>query len=163
MCNDRTKDKARARAAEADALGELGTPLEDLVRRSARRNVQQATEAKVQTLLPDHENVWLLDGRLSVVRNGYLPSREILTGIGPVAAQVPKMRDRCGSGVKFQSGLVPAYVRSTPRAVEEVRIPSNNNRQGASRLSATCYIFSQRNPCGPLCKGPRSALSQGFV
>ena len=163
MCNDRTKDKARARAAEAEALVESDTPLEELVRRSARQILQLAIEAKVRTLLADYENVRVRDGGLAVVRNGYFPSREILTGIGPVEVQAPNVRDRSGSGVKFQSGLVPANVRSTPRAVEEARIPSNGNRQGAGRLGATRYIFSQRNPCGPLCKGPLSALSQGIV
>jgi putative transposase len=46
-----------------------------------------------------------------VVRNGYLPQREILTAVGPVEVRVPKVRDRSGSGVKFNSGLVPPYVR----------------------------------------------------
>jgi len=49
------------------------------------------------------------------VRNGYLPEREIVTAIGPVPVQVPKVRDRSGSGVKFNSSLVPPYVRRSPR------------------------------------------------
>jgi transposase-like protein len=50
-------------------------------------------------------------GRLAVVRNGYQPSRELLTGIGPVAVCVPKVRDRAGAGAVFRSALVPPYVR----------------------------------------------------
>ena len=36
------------------------------------------------------------EGRLSVVRNGYLPDREILTGIGSVPVKMPKVRSRVG-------------------------------------------------------------------
>jgi transposase-like protein len=50
-----------------------------------------------------------------VVRNGYLPEREVLTGVGPLAVKVPKVRDRSGSGVKFNSAIVPPYVRKSPR------------------------------------------------
>jgi len=32
------------------------------------------------------------------VRNGYLPEREIMTGIGPVAVRCRRMRDRVGEG-----------------------------------------------------------------
>jgi putative transposase len=50
-----------------------------------------------------------------VVRNGYLPEREILTGLGSVVVRVPKVRDRSGGGVKFNSALVPPYVRKAKR------------------------------------------------
>jgi transposase-like protein len=66
-------------------------------------------------LLEQYENVKTLHGQRSVVRNGYLPEREVLTGAGPVAVKVPKVRDRSGSGVKFNSAIVPPYVRKSPR------------------------------------------------
>jgi transposase-like protein len=50
-----------------------------------------------------------------VVRNGHLPEREILTAVGPVAVEVAKVRDRSGAGVKFNSALVPPYVRRSAR------------------------------------------------
>lgn len=50
-----------------------------------------------------------------MVRNGYLPAREILTSVGPVEVQVPKVRDRSGGGVKFNSTLAPPYVRRSAR------------------------------------------------
>ena len=46
-----------------------------------------------------------------MVRNGHLSEREVLTGLGPVPVSVPKVRDRSGSGIKFNSALVPPYVR----------------------------------------------------
>ncbi|MFT5607648.1 MAG: putative transposase, partial [Parvicella sp.] len=35
-------------------------------------------------------------GRAGVVRNGYLPERELHTGIGPVKVRIPKVRSRTG-------------------------------------------------------------------
>ena len=58
-------------------------------------------------------------GRRLVVRNGYLPQREIQTGIGAVAVRVPKNRDRSGSGIKFNSALLPPYLRRT-KQIEEL-------------------------------------------
>ncbi|MHB1287160.1 MAG: transposase [Leptospirales bacterium] len=55
-----------------------------------------------------------------VIRNGYHPEREILTGIGPVSVKIPKVRSRTGSPVSFRSALVPPYVRKT-RTMEAAR------------------------------------------
>jgi putative transposase len=41
-------------------------------------------------LLERYDNVKTLDGRRAVIRNGYLPEREVVTAIGPVTVQVPK-------------------------------------------------------------------------
>jgi putative transposase len=92
-----------------------GMSLDDLVRRGARQVIQQAIEGELTQLLEQYENVKTLHGRRSVVRNGYLPEREVLTGAGPVGVKVPKVRDRSGSGVKFNSAIVPPYVRKSPR------------------------------------------------
>ena len=96
-------------------LAEIGLSLDDLVRRGARQVIQQAIELELAQLLEQYENVKTLHGRRAVVRNGYLPERCVLTGAGPVALKVPKVRDRSGSGVKFNSAIVPPYVRKSPR------------------------------------------------
>lgn len=96
-------------------LQEIGIGLDELVRQGARQIIQQVVEAELAELLAQFENVKTLQGRRAVVRNGYLPEREILTGAGALAVKVPKVRDRCGSGVKFNSALVPPYVRRSPR------------------------------------------------
>jgi hypothetical protein len=46
-------------------------------------------------------------GRQAVVRNGYPPERQGVTGMGPVAVRVPKVRERSGGGVVFRSAWVP--------------------------------------------------------
>ena len=55
-------------------------------------------EAELAGLLDQYENVTDLGGRQAVVRNGYLPERDLLTGLGPVPVRIPKVRDRTGSG-----------------------------------------------------------------
>jgi len=94
---------------------ELGLSLEELIRRGARELIQKAIEAEVAELLATYVNVNTLGGQRLVVRNGYLPEREVLTAVGPVSVRVPKVRDRSGSGVKFNSALVPPYVRRSQR------------------------------------------------
>ena len=66
-------------------------------------------------LLAEYGNITDLSGRQAVVLNGYLPEREILTGLGAVTVRVPKVRDRSGSGIKFNSALAPPYVRKAQR------------------------------------------------
>ena len=89
--------------------------LDDLIQQGARQIVQQAIEAELAALLERYDNVKTLDGRRSVIRNGYLPEREVVTAIGPITVKVPKVRDRSGSGVKFNSNIVPPYIRKSPR------------------------------------------------
>ncbi|MGF6931238.1 transposase-like protein [Paraburkholderia sp. UCT70] len=96
-------------------LSEVGLGLDELVRHGARQVIQQAIEAELAALLERFENVKTLHGQRAVVRNGYLPEREVLTAAGPIAVKVPKVRDRSGSGVKFNSSIVPPYVRKSPR------------------------------------------------
>lgn len=90
---------------------EMGLTLEELIRRGARELIQKAIEVEVKELLAEYGNVRTLGGAAAVVRNGYLPAREILTPVGAVEVRVPKVRDRSGTGVKFNSALVPPYVR----------------------------------------------------
>lgn len=88
-------------------------PLTDLLKSGARQLIQQAVEAELQELLANVVGRRLPDGRAEVVRNGYLPEREIQTGIGPVKVKVPKVRAKSGEPVTFRSALVPPYVRKT--------------------------------------------------
>lgn len=69
----------------------------------------------MQAFLGDYSKVTDLQGRLTVVRNGHLPEREIVTGVGNVTVKIPKVRYRSGGGVKFNSTLVPPYVRKAQR------------------------------------------------
>lgn len=88
-------------------------PLTELLRVGARQLIEQAVEMELQELLAAHADRLLADGRAGVVRNGYLPEREIQTGLGPVTVRIPKVRVKTGEPVTFRSALVPPYVRKT--------------------------------------------------
>ena len=61
----------------------------------------------------------LEDRRKAVVRNGYLPERQLQTGLGDIPVQAPKVRDRSKKSVVFNSKLVPPYLKRT-KNVEEL-------------------------------------------
>jgi transposase-like protein len=98
-------------------LSGVGLGRDELVRQGARQVIQQAIEAALGELLECFANVKTLHAQRAVVRNGYLPEREVLTAAGPIQAKVPKVRDRSGSGVKINSSIVPPYVRKSPRVI----------------------------------------------
>jgi len=81
--------------------------------------IAQAVEAELQVLLQQHADQVLPDGRQAVVRNGHLPERTVQTGIGDVPVKVPKVRDRSGSGVKFNSTLLPPYLKRA-KSIDEL-------------------------------------------
>lgn len=93
--------------------------LTELLREGAGRLIAEAVEAELEEYLLEFSRLRNERGQRIVVRNGYLPEREVLTGIGPVKVKVPKVRDRSGSGTKFNSSFLPPYLRRT-QSVEEV-------------------------------------------
>lgn len=94
-------------------------PLTELLRNGARKLISEAVEAELQELLAQYSEFRNEQGHHLVVRNGYLPEREIQTGIGLVKVNIPKIRDKSSSGIKFNSALLPPYLRKT-KSVEEV-------------------------------------------
>lgn len=61
--------------------------LHELLRRGAQQLLAQAIEAEVAEWIDQHQHLTDQQGRRQVVRNGYLPERKIVTGIGEVAVQ----------------------------------------------------------------------------
>jgi len=88
-------------------------PLSELLRAGAEQLIYQAVEAELQELLAEHAQRRTEDGKAGVVRNGHLPAREVLTGLGAVTVEIPKVRAKTGEPVTFRSALVPPYVRKT--------------------------------------------------
>ncbi len=70
-------------------------------------------------MLNQYADVSTPDGRQAVVRNGHLPKRTIQPGVGDVDVQVPKVRDRSGSGIRFNSQLLPPYLKRA-RSLDEL-------------------------------------------
>jgi len=92
--------------------------LTEVLRHGARELLQQAVEAEVAEFVARHRELKDEHERQRVVRNGYRPERKIQTGIGEVAVKAPRARDRAGE-IKFQSNILPAYLRRT-RSLEEL-------------------------------------------
>ena len=94
-------------------------PLHELIRSGARDIISAAVEAEVAQLLERYGDLKDDQGRRAVVRNGHLPERTVQTGVGDVSVKVPKVRDRSGSGVKFNSTLLPPYLKRA-KSIEEL-------------------------------------------
>jgi putative transposase len=104
--------------------GAFSDPLTEVLRAGARALLAHAVDAEVAALLSVHAKELTADGRRRLVRHGYLPEREIITGIGPVAVRCPRVRDRLGEGserIRFSSAILPPYARRSKSL--EVLIP----------------------------------------
>jgi transposase-like protein len=92
-------------------------PITDILRQGARRLLSAALEAEVETFLKQYKDISDNMGWQRVVRNGYLPEREIQTGIGQVQVKAPRIRDRqpdpCSGRIRFTSAILPPYLRKT--------------------------------------------------
>ena len=98
-------------------------PLTEVLRLGARRLLARAVEMEVTTFVEMHADLTDGAGRRRIVRHGYLPEREIQTGIGPVAVRCPRVRDRgggeMGPRIRFTSSILPPYLRRA-KSIEEL-------------------------------------------
>ena len=98
-------------------------PITDVLRTGARKLLTEALEAEIEGFLSQYREFRDNQEHQRVVRNGYLPERDIQTGIGPVAVKVPRARDRQpdheSGPIRFNSSLLPPYLRKT-KSMEEL-------------------------------------------
>lgn len=87
--------------------------LEDTLREGARQLLQAAIENEVQEYIKNFMCEKASNGRKAIVRNGYLPERSIITGIGPINIKQPRVRDK-RKETTFTSAILPPYMRRTP-------------------------------------------------
>ena len=110
------------------APARVSDPLTELLRTGARRLIEATVSAEFEEYLSGFVQEQLPDGRQRVVRNGHLPERKILTGVGEVDVRVPKSRSRSGSPEPFRSSL------REPRCGDSVAVPARGvHRADASR------------------------------
>jgi len=92
--------------------------LEEVMREGARKLLQMAIENEVEEFLTKNECRKDGYGRRLAVRNGYLPEREILTGLGPIKVKQPRVDDRKlrkkKGAEQFTSRILPRYMRRIP-------------------------------------------------
>jgi len=75
-------------------LSETKDVLSGILREGAQRLLAQAVEAEVANWIDTHAQIRDQAGHRQVVRNGHLPSRTILTGVGPIEVEQPRVHDR---------------------------------------------------------------------
>ena len=92
---------------------ETWSVLEKLAREGARKMLQQALELEVEEYLQAHTKDAESSGRKTIVRNGYHPSRLIVSGIGPLPIRQPRVDDR-KEPERFSSTILPKYLRRMP-------------------------------------------------
>jgi len=85
--------------------------LSTMLREGAQELIAKAVQEEFAEFLARFAGEHTADGRAAVVRNGFQPERQVLTGIGPVSVQIPKVRSRTEASAVFRSALVPPYVR----------------------------------------------------
>ena len=108
--------------------------LTEVLRDGAQKLLGQAIEAEVQEWLESHKHVVDQNGHRQVVGNGSLPTRSIITGVGPVEVSQRRVHDRrivavndSGESVdaggqtieRFSSKILPPYLRKT-KSIEEL-------------------------------------------
>ena len=89
----------------------IDDPLAAVLRSGARRLLARANEAEADAFLATMKGMQLPGGRNRIVRYGHVPERQVQTGIGPVAVQPARLRDRdadyAGKRIRVTSAILP--------------------------------------------------------
>jgi putative transposase len=95
--------------------------LSEILRAGAQRLLTQAIEDEVTDWIEARSNLTNEAGHRQVVRNGRLPKRAILTGLGPLEVEQPRVLDRRPKDEAefFSSQVLPPYLRKT-KSLEEL-------------------------------------------
>jgi putative transposase len=92
--------------------------LEEVLREGARKMLQTAIENEVADFIDQYKHRTDENGHRLAVRNGYMPEREITTGIGAIPVKQPRLDDRKLRKDKdtpvFTSQILPRFMRRIP-------------------------------------------------
>jgi putative transposase len=104
--------------------GTFDDQLTDVLRSGARALLRHAVEAEITDFLGRYADLKTSRGQRRIVRHGYLPERQVMTGIGPVAVRQPRVRDREAAAadpdrIRFTPAILPPYVRRS-KSVESL-------------------------------------------
>jgi len=100
-----------------EATPETMGALETIMREGARKLLQAALEAEIEEHLTRYKELVDDSGKRIVVRNGTMPERTVLTGIGPIPITRPRVDDRALEGLgkeRFTSKILPPFMRRAP-------------------------------------------------
>jgi len=97
--------------------------LTEVLRHGAQQMLAAAIQNEVAEYIAAHAHQRDDQGARLVVRNGHMPARSILTGLGPVAVTRPRVNDKRldedGRRCRFTSKILPPYLRRT-KAIDEL-------------------------------------------
>lgn len=92
--------------------------LEEVLRKGAQKMLQVIIDQEVDDFVKKHTDLTDTNGHRLVVKNGYKPERNIITGIGPIAVKPPRVDDRKlktePNKPRFTSEILPRYLRRVP-------------------------------------------------
>ena len=91
---------------------ELWSELEEVIREGGRRLIQSVLEEEVNSWVESMSHICDEKGKKLIRRNGYMPTRAIQTGLGPIEIKQPRARNT--SEYKFTSDVLPKYMRRVP-------------------------------------------------
>ena len=91
--------------------------LTEILHRGAQQMLAAAIENEVAEYLAAHREQLDEHGHRLVVRNGHMPARTILTGLGSLEVTQPRVNDKRlgpdGQRMRFISAILPPYLRRT--------------------------------------------------
>ena len=112
--------------------------LDELLRNGAKRMLQEAIEYEVLEYVQKFQEMKDETNKRLVTKNGYLSSRDILTGVGPINVHQPRVRDK-RDGEAFSSAILPKYKRETEsleRLISELYLRGISTNNFPEALSA---------------------------
>lgn len=115
-------DPVDAEVVEFREAFEARSTLDEIIREGARKMLQTAIEMEVDDFVAQHADRRDEGGKRLVVRNGYLPSRELLSGAGSLEVKQPRVRDNSPppeGRVCFSPSVLPPYLRRS-KSVDEL-------------------------------------------
>lgn len=92
---------------------ESRSALDEILQEGAREMLQTAIENEVEEYIQRKADLRDEVGHRLVVRNGSLPQRDLVTGVGPVRIKQPRIHDR-REGERFTSKILPPFMRRVP-------------------------------------------------
>ena len=107
MKNDEPIDEKKQVVEEPKSV------LEQIIQEGARKLLQAAIEHEIAEYIERCTHIKDDKGHRMVVRNGRLPERLLVTGVGPLKVRQPRVHDK-REGESFTSSILPRYMRRVP-------------------------------------------------
>ena len=118
-------DKDTANQAIKPEENVIEFPLDEIVRKGAQKMLRQALEVEVDSFTERYQYILDDSGNRRIVRNGYNPSRRIVTGAGQLNIATPRIDDRIldrHNEPRFRSNIIPPYLRRTTNMNELIPV-----------------------------------------